>query len=65
MVSEFVFKLYVWLYGNNWNNDFEKYCKQTEADVAVIDSAKSLAMTVLDCWADPDLLNNAKEFFAS
>ena len=45
--------------------DFEKYCNQTEADVAVIDSAKSLAMTVLDCWADPDLLNNAKEFFAS
>ena len=45
--------------------DFEKYCNQIEADAAVIDSAKSLAMTVLDCWADPDLLNNAKEFFAS
>ena len=45
--------------------DFEKYANGEEADKAVLDSAKSLAMTVLDCWADPSLLNEAKDFFAS
>jgi amidohydrolase len=44
--------------------DFERCAKSTEADKGLLDSAKSLAMTVLDCWHDPDLLNEAKGFFA-
>ena len=45
--------------------DFEKYAKGKEADKGLLDSAKSLAMTVLDCWKDPSLLKDAKDFFAS
>jgi len=44
--------------------DFEKCAKSIEADMGLLDSAKSLAMTVLDCWHDPDLLNDARDFFA-
>ena len=45
--------------------DFEKCAKSEEGDKGVLDSAKSLAMTVLDCWNDPSLLKDAKDFFAS
>ena len=45
--------------------DFEKYAKSKEGDEGLLDSAKSLAMTVLDCWKDPSLLKEAKDFFAS
>ena len=45
--------------------DFEKCAKSEEGDKGLLDSAKSLAMTVLDCWNDPSLLKDAKDFFAS
>ena len=45
--------------------DFEKCAKSEEGDKGLLDSAKSLAMTVLDCWKDPSLLKDAKDFFAS
>ena len=45
--------------------DFEECAKSQEADDGLLDSAKSLAMTVLDCWHDPTLLTEAKDFFAS
>jgi len=43
--------------------DFEKYAKSEEADKGLLDSSKALAMTVIDCWHDPSLLKEAKEFF--
>ena len=43
--------------------DFEKCAKSEEADKGLLDSSKALAMTVIDCWYDPSLLNQAKEFF--
>ena len=43
--------------------DFEKYAKSEEADRGLLDSSKALAMTVIDCWYDPSLLKEAKEFF--
>ena len=45
--------------------DFEKCAKSKEGDEGLLDSAKSFAMTVLDCWKDPSLLKEAKDFFAS
>ena len=45
--------------------DFEKCAKSEEGDKGLLDSAKSLAMTVLDCWNAPSLLKDAKDFFAS
>ena len=45
--------------------DFEKCAKSKEWDEGLLDSAKSLAMTVLDCWKNPSLLKEAKDFFAS
>ena len=43
--------------------DFEKCAKSEEADKGLLDSAKAMAMTVIDCWYDPSLLKQAKEFF--
>ncbi len=43
--------------------DFEKCAKSEEADKGLLDSAKAMAMTVIDCWHDPSLLKQAKEFF--
>ena len=43
--------------------DFEKCAKSEEADKGLLDSSKALAMTVIDCWYDSSLLNQAKEFF--
>ena len=43
--------------------DFEKWAKSEEADKGLLDSAKAMAMTVIDCWHDPSLLKQAKEFF--
>ena len=45
--------------------DFEKWAKSEEADKGLLDSAKAMAMTVIDCWHDPSLLKQAKEFFRS
>tara|TARA_B100000929_G_scaffold144350_1_gene114277 strand:- start:1557 stop:2723 length:1167 start_codon:yes stop_codon:yes gene_type:complete len=45
--------------------DFEKCAKSAEADKGLLDSAKAMAMTVIDCWHDPSLLKQAKEFFRS
>jgi len=43
--------------------DFEKWAKSEEADKGLLDSAKAMAMTVIDCWHNPSLLKQAKEFF--
>ena len=43
--------------------DFEKWAISEEADKGLLDSAKAMAMTVIDCWHDPSLLKQAKEFF--
>jgi len=46
-------------------SDFELCAKSEEADKGMLDSAKALAMTVVDCWHDTALLKDAKEFFQS
>ena len=46
-------------------SDFELCAKSEEADKGMLDSAKALAMTVVDCWHDAALLKDAKEFFQS
>ena len=45
--------------------DFEKCAKSEEGDKGLLDSAKSLAMTVVDSRNEPSLLKDAKDFFAS
>ena len=45
--------------------DFAHYATLEEADRAVIDGAKAMALTMVDCWADPGVLDAAQaEFIA-
>ena len=45
--------------------DFARYAVLEEADRAVVDGAKSMALTMVDCWADPAVLDAARaEFIA-
>jgi amidohydrolase len=45
--------------------DFARYAVSEEADRSVVHGAKVMAMTVVDCWADPAVLAAAHEEFAS
>jgi len=44
---------------------FVGHAASTDADLAVIDGAKALAMTVVDLWLRPDALDAAKADFAA
>jgi hypothetical protein len=43
--------------------DFASYASGAEGDQAVLDGARALAMTVVDCWADPAVLPAARAAF--
>ena len=45
--------------------DFARYAAETEADQAIVDGAKAMALTVVDCWADPSVLDAARAEFAA
>ena len=40
---------------------FAAFAAEEEADRAVLDGAKAMAMTVVDCWTDPSVLEAARE----
>ncbi len=42
---------------------FAAHAAAPEGDLAVLDGAKALAMTVIDCWADPAVLPAARAAF--
>ena len=42
---------------------FADYTKSKEADKAVLDGAKIMAMTVIDMWANAELQHNVKKAF--
>lgn len=42
---------------------FAEYTRSSEADKAVLDGAKIMAMTVIDLWTRPDLQRNVKAAF--
>ncbi len=44
--------------------DFANYAQGPEGDAAVIDGAKALAMTAVDCWFDGTTLETSKTEFA-
>jgi len=45
--------------------DFARYAALEEADRAVVEGAKAMALTMVDCWADPAVLDAARtEFIA-
>jgi metal-dependent amidase/aminoacylase/carboxypeptidase family protein len=43
--------------------EFAQYARSESGDAAVLDGAKSLAMTVTDLWARPELVEKAKAEF--
>ena len=45
--------------------DFARYAAGAEADQAIVDGAKAMALTVVDCWADPSVLDAARAEFAA
>lgn len=45
--------------------DFARHAVSDEADRAILDGAKAMAMTVVDCWADGDILKAASAEFDS
>jgi amidohydrolase len=45
--------------------EFTKYAASEDGDLAVLDGAKALAMTVVDLWLRPDVLQAAKDDFAA
>ncbi len=44
---------------------FASYARGPEGDAAVIDGAKAMAMTVVDCWLDDSVLTAARAAFAA
>jgi hypothetical protein len=46
------------------SQEFTSYTASGDGDAAVIDGAKALAMTVVDLWLRPDVLDAAKREFA-
>jgi hypothetical protein len=44
--------------------EFAQYAASEVADLAVLDGAKAMAMTVVDLWADAGLLDAARDEFA-
>ena len=45
--------------------EFAEYARGPQGDAAVIDGAKAMAMTVIDCWLNPSVLSEAKAAFAA
>jgi amidohydrolase len=45
--------------------EFARYAASAEGDLAVVDGAKALAMTVVDLWTRPDVLDAATREFAT
>jgi hypothetical protein len=46
-------------------NDFAAAAISDEADQAILHGARSMALTVLDCWADSGVLEAARDELAS
>jgi hypothetical protein len=44
--------------------EFTKYAASADGDLAVLDGAKAMAMTVADLWLQPGVLDAAKAEFA-
>ena len=42
---------------------FADYAKSEEANLAVLDGAKAMALTIVDCWTDVSVLTEAREQF--
>jgi metal-dependent amidase/aminoacylase/carboxypeptidase family protein len=42
---------------------FAGFAASAEADLAVLDGAKAMALTVVDCWTEGSLLATAREQF--
>ena len=40
---------------------FAAFAAEEEADRAILDGAKAMAMTVVDCWTDPSVLQAAQD----
>ena len=45
--------------------DFETHARSEAADQAVIDGALNMAMTIVDCWGDPDALPAIRGSFST
>jgi amidohydrolase len=45
------------------SQEFTRYAASADGDLAVLDGAKAMAMTVLDLWLRPDVLERAKRDF--
>ena len=45
--------------------DFAEWARSAQGDLAVLDGAKAMAMTVIDLWADRTLLQRVRTNFAS
>jgi len=45
--------------------DFARYAAEAEADQAIVDGAKVMALTMVDCWTDPSVLDAARAEFAA
>lgn len=45
--------------------EFAKYARGPEGDAAVVDGAKVMAMTAVDCWLDEKMLSQARADFNS
>src|SRR3712207_5064348 len=45
------------------SQEFTRYAASPDGDLAVLDGAKAMAMTVIDLWLQPDVLARAKMEF--
>ena len=45
--------------------DFAKWAGSAEGDLAVLDGAKAMAMTVIDLWCSPGVLDQTQAAFAT
>ena len=44
-------------------SEFAEYATSNEGDKAVLDGAKAMALTLVDCWSSPDILVGARADF--
>ena len=44
---------------------FAEHARGPDGDAAVIDGAKALAMTAMDCWLDESVMASAQAAFAA
>jgi len=45
--------------------EFKEYCQSEAGKAALLDAAKAMAMTTIDLFTDPDLLEKAREELSS